>query len=133
MDYALTSPWSQRDGLLLSFLLVSGCRPPQVPVLEKDVSVIQYDTALEEQLKKWPSRCGSAWDGMERYVDSLSEPVAVSEWSADHCKWDFFVATNRGCFESTATDPLADEQSLESSAIRDVAKSSCLATTSACA
>ena len=97
--------------LLLSFLLVSGCRPPQVPILEKDVSVIQYDTALEEQLKSGkPLRFGL--DGMERYVDSLAEPVAVTEWSADHCKWDFFVATNRGCFESTSTDPLATNRVL---------------------
>lgn len=91
--------------LLFSFLLVTGCRPPQLPILERDVSVIQYDTAFEEHLKSGkPLRLGL--DGMERYVDSLSEPVAVSEWSADHCKWDFFVATNRGCLEST-TDPLA--------------------------
>ncbi len=91
--------------LFLSCLLATGCRPPQLPILGKDVNVIQYDTAYEEQLRSGqPLRFGL--DGMERYVDSLAEPVAVSEWSADHCKWDFFVATNRGCLEST-TDPLA--------------------------
>ena len=97
--------------LLLLLLIVSGCRPPQVPILEKVVSVIQYDTAFEEQLKSGqPLRFGL--DGMERYVDSLAEPVAVTEWSADHCKWDFFVATNRGCLESTTTDPAASNRVL---------------------
>ncbi len=76
-----------------------GCRPPQMPILGKDVHVIQYDTAYEEQLRSGkPLRFGL--DGMERYVDSLAEPVAICEWSADHCKWDFFVATNRGIFDS---------------------------------
>ena len=93
----------------LAFLAI-GCRPPQMPVLQNDRNVIQYDTAYEEQLRSGkPLRFGL--DGMQRYVDTLAEPVAISEWSADHCQWEVFVATNRGCFEST-DDPLASNRVL---------------------
>ena len=82
-----------------------GCRRPRLPVFDHEPLVIMYDSADESELRSGqPLRFGL--DGVDRYIDTLAEPVAVSEWSADHCKWNIFVATNRGRLESP-DDPVA--------------------------
>jgi esterase/lipase superfamily enzyme len=96
--------------LCFSAVIVFGCRPPVLPITRDDHSVIQYDSEHEERLRSGkPLRFGL--EGMERYVDKLAEPVAITEWSADHCKWNFFVATNRGKFEFP-NDPKASNRVL---------------------
>lgn len=96
--------------LLLSALFVigmiaGGCRAPVLPVFHRERLAIIYDSAHEHELRSGrPLRFGL--DGMERYVDTLSEPVAITSWQPDHCDWDIFVATNRGLFDAL-DDPVA--------------------------
>ena len=90
-----TLPRSYTIILLLIILIDVGCRVPDPPVLKRQPLVILYDTAKEEELRSGkPRRFGL--DGMDRYVDTLAEPVAITEWQADRCTWEVFVATNRG-------------------------------------
>jgi esterase/lipase superfamily enzyme len=97
--------------LVLFFGLLSGCRAPNVPVLTRQPLVIMYDSAKEAELRSGkPFRFGL--DGMDRYVDTLAEPVAVTAWQHDKCVWDVFVATNRAVFESP-DDPTAANRVLE--------------------
>lgn len=85
--------------MTIAISLLYGCRKPRLPVFDREPLVIMYDSADEPELRSGkPLRFGL--DGVDRYIDTLAEPVAVSEWSADHCKWNIFVATNRGCLES---------------------------------
>ena len=96
---------------LCLLLLPFACRTPKSPVFNRDPLVIMYDTAQEAELRSGkPLRFGL--DGMDRYVETLDEPVAITEWSADHCKWDVFVATNRGRLESPS-DPGAANRVLD--------------------
>ena len=97
--------------LVLFFGLLSGCRTPNMPVLNRQPLVIMYDSAEESELRSGkPFRFGL--DGMDRYVDTLAEPVAVTAWQHDKCVWDVFVATNRAVFESP-DDPLAANRILK--------------------
>lgn len=98
--------------MLVLFLgLLFGCRAPNVPVLTRQPLVIMYDSAKEaELLSGKPFRFGL--DGMDRYVDTLAEPVAVTLWQHDRCVWDVFVATNRAVFERP-DDPIAANRVLE--------------------
>ena len=99
---------AMRAGVALSIMaggLLIGCRAPNVPVLNRQPLVIMYDSAEESELRSGkPFRFGL--DGMDRYVDTLAEPVAVTSWQHDKCVWDVFVATNRAVLESP-DDPLA--------------------------
>ncbi|MEK6257129.1 MAG: alpha/beta hydrolase [Planctomycetota bacterium] len=96
---------------LCLLLLPFACRVPAPPVLKREPLVIMYDSAKEAELRSGkPLRFGL--DGMDRYVDTLAEPVAVREWSADHCTWEVFVATNRGWLESP-DDPEAANRVLD--------------------
>lgn len=98
-------------GCLLVAWIVVGCRVPEPPVLKRESSVILYDTAKEAELRSGkPLRFGL--DGMDRYIDTLAEPVAITEWSPNHCKWEVFVATNRGRLESP-DDPEAANRVLD--------------------
>ena len=103
-----------RAGVALSLLLcglLPGCRAPNVPVLTRQPLVIMYDSAEEAELRSGkPFRFGL--DGMDRYVDTLAEPIAVTAWQHDKCVWDVFVATNRAVFESPE-DPTAANRVLE--------------------
>jgi esterase/lipase superfamily enzyme len=97
--------------LVLFFGLLSGCRAPNVPILTRQPLVIMYDSAEEAELRSGkPFRFGL--DGMDRYVDTLAEPVAITLWHHDKCVWDVFVATNRAVFESP-DDPTAANRVLE--------------------
>ena len=96
---------------LCLLLLPLACRVPAPPVLKREPLVIMYDTAKEAELRSGkPLRFGL--DGMDRYVETLAEPVAITEWSADHCTWEVFVATNRGRLESPG-DPEAANRVLD--------------------
>ncbi len=92
-------------------MFMCGCRAPSAPVFSRQPLVIMYDSAEEAALRSGkPFRFGL--DGMDRYVDTLAEPVAVTAWQHDKCVWDVFVATNRAVFEST-DDPMAANRVLE--------------------
>lgn len=80
-----------------------GCRAPVVPVVaDKSVGVV-YDTAMEDQLRSGtaPALVATAYGP---YVDTLSEPVAITRWSEDACDWMVYVATNRGRFLPDGAD-----------------------------
>ena len=97
--------------LLLIAVRLVGCRVPDSPVFKREPLVIMYDSAKEAELRSGkPLRFGL--DGMDRYVETLAEPVAITEWSGDHCKWEVFVATNRGVLESL-DDPEAANRVLD--------------------
>ncbi len=67
-------------------------------IADKSLGVV-YDTAMEAQLRNGtaPALVATAYGP---YVDTLSEPVAVTRWSEESCDWNVFVATNRGRFLS---------------------------------
>lgn len=71
---------------------------------DKSIGVI-YDTAMEEKLRNGKAHPLEV-EAFRDYVDTLSEPVAVTRWSDEGGDWDVFVATNRGWFESPG-DPEA--------------------------
>lgn len=92
-------------------VLLFGCRAPNVPVLNRQPLVIMYDSEKESELRSGkPFRFGL--DGMDRYVDTLAEPVAVTSWQHDKSVWDVFVATNRAVLESP-DDPMAANRVLQ--------------------
>lgn len=96
---------------LLIILAEIGCRVPDPPVLKRQPLVILYDTANEPDLRSGkPRRFGL--DGAERYVETLAEPVAITEWRDDRCTWEVFVATNRGHLASP-DDPTAVNRALD--------------------
>ncbi len=90
-----------RTTLMTSLLLMltSSCRVPDPPVLKDKSLGITYDTALEDDI-----RSGKAHQlvttALAQYVDTLAEPVAITEWADNTCRWQIFVATNRGWFAS---------------------------------
>lgn len=80
-----------------------GCRAPVAPVVaDKSIGVV-YDTAMENELRSGtaPALVATAYGP---YVDTLSEPVAITRWSEDACDWTVYVATNRGRFLSSGAD-----------------------------
>lgn len=120
--------WIVATLLLIAVRLV-GCRVPDAPVFKREPLVIMYDSAKEAELRSGkPLRFGL--DGMVRYVETLAEPVAITEWSADHCKWEVFVATNRGCW-SRSTIP-RPQTACSTRFTTDATKSRSLATISVC-
>ncbi|HQZ68847.1 MAG TPA: alpha/beta fold hydrolase [Planctomycetaceae bacterium] len=87
-----------------------GCRVPDPPVISSKSRGIVYDTSFESELKD-----GTALPLMQsfaQYVDTLAEPVAITHWGADSCRWEVFVATNRGRF-AYSDDPQADARILD--------------------
>ncbi|MBC8116673.1 MAG: hypothetical protein H7062_19945, partial [Candidatus Saccharimonas sp.] len=97
---------------LCLLLLPFACRVPAPPVLKREPLVIMYDSAKDAELRSDRARRFYGRDLLERYVDTLAEPVAITEWSADHCTWEIFVATNRGWLESP-DDPEAANRVLD--------------------
>ena len=83
--------------LLASLIFLSACRVPDPPILKKQNTGLVYDTAMESQIGsgKAPAIVQTAY---ERYVDTLSEPVAITGWDETTCRWEVFVATNRDRF-----------------------------------
>ncbi|MFO0975885.1 MAG: alpha/beta fold hydrolase [Planctomycetaceae bacterium] len=73
-------------------------------IADKSLGVV-YDTAMEEQLRNGtaPALVATAYGP---YVDTLSEPVAITRWSEESCDWNVFVATNRGRFLPDGADDL---------------------------
>lgn len=101
-----------RDGtcrILILCALVWGCRVPDPPLVPDQSSGIIYDTAYEASL-----RTGTAprllADAYAPYVDSLAEPVAITEWTDATCTWDVFVGTNRGRLESVTEETSKENQ-----------------------
>lgn len=84
--------------ILLGVGLISACRVPEVPVLHDKSQGIIYDTAMEADLRsgKSPALIQSSYGA---YVDTLAEPVAITDWSERSCEWNIFVGTNRGVWD----------------------------------
>lgn len=82
---------------VLSAVLLS-CRVPDPPVFRDKSRGIVYDTALESEIRsgKAPAIVTTAY---ARYVDTLSEPVAITAWTETACRWTVFVGTNRGILQ----------------------------------
>lgn len=84
----------------------NGCRVPDVPVLKDKRQGIVYDSAMEADLRSGntPALIQTAYGD---YVDTLAEPVAITDWSENSCRWNIFVGTNRGLWDETVgrTDP----------------------------
>ena len=81
-------------------IILLGCRVPDPPVISQKNRGLIYDTAMEAEI-----RSGTApvivTTAVSRYVDTLAEPVAITEWTDKTCRWEVFVATNRGAFDDT--------------------------------
>jgi esterase/lipase superfamily enzyme len=73
----------------------AGCRGARPPVTGQAVVGAVYDTALEQELRSGKAipLVQEAWG---RYVDTLSEPVAITNWRDGVSTWDVYFATNRG-------------------------------------
>ena len=100
--------WDRSHRLLLSvrsiaavLILTSGCRVPEVPVFKDKSQGIIYDTAMEAKLRsgKAPALLEASYAA---YVDTLAEPVAITDWSDQSCEWEVFVGTNRGVWDDDA-------------------------------
>jgi len=91
-------------------ILVAGCRVPDPPIVKDKSQGIVYDTNMEAEIKsgKAPVLVKTA---LAHYVETLSEPVAITRWSDESCQWNVFVATNRGRF-STNDDPQGENRVL---------------------
>ncbi|MBS0203519.1 MAG: alpha/beta hydrolase [Planctomycetes bacterium] len=74
---------------------LTGCRVPDPPVLKDKSRGVVYDTAMEAEIRggQAPAIVTTA---CSRYVDTLSEPVSITGWTDSTCRWEVFVATNRG-------------------------------------
>lgn len=103
--------WSQTLLLGLVSIPVS-CRVPDPPVLKNKSTGVIYDTAMEEELRSGQAHA-LLQSSMVRYIDTLAESSAVTQWSDDGSQWSVFVATNRGWFaapgEKTAANRVLDE------------------------
>jgi esterase/lipase superfamily enzyme len=87
--------WGAFAGMLLAW----GCRIPEVPVFKDKSQGIIYDTAMEADLRsgKSPALIQTSYGA---YVDTLSEPVAITQWTEDvSSTWNIFVGTNRGVWD----------------------------------
>ncbi len=84
-----------------------GCRVPEPPVFKDHRQGIIYDTAMEAEL-----RSGKAHTLIQtsygEYVDTLAEPVAITDWSDKSCRWEIFVGTNRGLWDDATGTPNAN-------------------------
>jgi esterase/lipase superfamily enzyme len=95
-------PWSRLhqfallSGILFSF---AACRVPDPPVLKDKSRGIIYDTAMEPEIRSGKTHA-LVMSAYSQYVDTLAEPVAVTEWAETTCRWEVFVATNRDRFNS---------------------------------
>ncbi len=108
---------SVSSACLLALLLVvsvacPACRVPDPPVLKDKSRGLVYDTAMEQKIRSGdaPKIVTAAFS---RYVDTLAEPVAITNWSSSTCQWQVFVATNRDRF-SAISDSIAENRVLES-------------------
>lgn len=88
------------------------CRVPDPPVFKDKSRGLIYDTALEPEIRsgKAPAIVTTAF---ARYVDTLSEPVAITAWTETDCRWTVFVGTNRGILQDQ-TSPDSANRVLES-------------------
>lgn len=84
--------------IIVTVLLSTSCRVPDAPILKDKSRGIIYDTAMEAEL-----RSGKAHTFIQtsygEYVDTLAEPVAITNWSDKSCDWEIFVGTNRGLWD----------------------------------
>jgi len=96
---------------LLPTLLLS-CRTPSPPVFKDKSRGLVYDTSLESEIRsgKAPAIVTTAF---ARYIDTLSEPVAITAWTETDCRWKVFVATNRGLFLENDVSPKETNRVLE--------------------
>ncbi len=89
---------------LVMMIMALGCRVPESPILKDKSQGIIYDTAMEAEL-----RSGKAHSLIQtsygEYVDTLAEPVAITDWSEKTCRWEVFIGTNRGLWDETAEKP----------------------------
>jgi esterase/lipase superfamily enzyme len=97
---------------LVAIVVCPACRVPDPPVLKDKSRGLVYDTAMEQKIRSGdaPKIVTAAFS---RYVDTLAEPVAITNWSSSSCQWQIFVATNRDRFNATA-DLAAENRVLES-------------------
>ena len=114
-DHDARQAWgtSIRLILLLSILapLLPACRVPDPPVIKDKRVGIVYDTAMEEEVRSGKSALLQT--AFANYVDTLAEPVAITAWSTDVCRWEVFVATNRGRFAPSSDRNAADNLALD--------------------
>lgn len=111
---SITSPLALLRLALLCALpgILLSCRVPDPPVFKDKSRGLIYDTALESEIRSGmaPTIVTTAF---ARYVDTLSEPVAVTAWSDTDCRWTIFVATNRGIFHNDETSTETENRVLE--------------------
>ena len=102
MSSARVSPFALLTvaSIIATLLFLPACRVPDPPVIKNKSVGLVYDTAMESQIRsgKAPAIVQTAY---ERYIDTLSEPVAITAWDETTCRWEVFVATNRDRFGST--------------------------------
>jgi esterase/lipase superfamily enzyme len=97
---------------LVASVACPACRVPDPPVLKDKSRGLVYDTAMEQKIRNGdaPKIVTAAFS---RYVDTLAEPVAITNWSSSTCQWQIFVATNRDRFSATS-DRAVENRVLES-------------------
>lgn len=85
-------------GALTVLVLSLGCRVPEVPVFEDKSQGILYDTAMEAKLRSGlaPALLEASYAA---YVDTLAEPVAITDWKDQSCEWEIYIGTNRGVWD----------------------------------
>ncbi|MCA9064823.1 MAG: alpha/beta hydrolase, partial [Planctomycetaceae bacterium] len=89
-------------GALLTALCVCGCRGSAPPVLKKPTIAVHYDTEYEHTIvnnEHKPAMLEGIWD---QYVETLDEPVSVTEWNETASQWRVLFATNRGAVSATS-------------------------------
>lgn len=89
---------------LVAIVIICSCRTPDPPVFKDKSQGLVYDTALEEEIRsgKAPEIVSAVYS---RFIDTLSEPVAVVNWTEKQSTWKVFVATNSNRFQLDEAKP----------------------------
>lgn len=89
---------------MVMMIVALGCRVPESPILKDKSQGIIYDTAMEAELRSGKAHA-LIQTSYSEYVDTLAEPVAITDWSEKSCRWEVFIGTNRGLWDETAEKP----------------------------